>query len=121
MVQSDASSVDAYLAGAPPEHADRARRVRELARATLSDHDERMYWGMPAYLCEGRVSFGFAVQKQYLSLYFRVPGALDRNAVALAGVKRGKACLRFRKSAPVDWELIERLLVDTRKGTPAPA
>ena len=77
-----------------------------------------MHWGMPAYLHGGRVSFGFAVQKQYLSLYFRVPAAFERNAEALANLPRGKGCLRFRKSMTIDWALIGKLLEDTRGGPP---
>ena len=36
----------------------------------------------------------------------------------LADVSRGKAGLRFRKSAAVDWVLVEKLLVDTRDSEP---
>ena len=32
----------------------------------------------------------------------------------LAGLNTGKGCLRFRKSTPIDWALIEKLLRDTR-------
>jgi uncharacterized protein YdhG (YjbR/CyaY superfamily) len=114
MIQSSAPTVDAYLAQAPPEQAEKLRGIRERARSRLLDHDERMYWGMPAYLRDGRVSFGFAAQKQYVSLYFRLPAVLQRNADAVAGLSRGKACLRLRKSTGIDWPLIERLLEETQ-------
>jgi uncharacterized protein YdhG (YjbR/CyaY superfamily) len=120
MVQSQAPTVDAYLAEAPAAHAAQLRQIRELARTLLADYEERMHWGMPAYLQDGRVSFGFAAQKQYVSLYFRTPGTLERNADALRGVRRGKSCLRFRKPAEIQWSLVEKLLEDTRNSGPAP-
>ena len=114
MVQSKAATVEAYLADAAPERSAELRQLRALARKVLRDHEERMQWGMPAYVRAGRIAFAFAAHKQYLSLYFFDSPALERNAPALSDVSRGKRCLRFRKSARIDWRLIEKLLVDTR-------
>ena len=43
---------------------------------------------------------------QYVSLYFGVPEMLDRHAAALAQLRHSKGCLRYRRSAPMDWDLI---------------
>jgi uncharacterized protein YdhG (YjbR/CyaY superfamily) len=118
MVQSQAPTVDAYLVEASPRYAPILQQLRGLARRVLHDHDERMQWGMPVYVRRGRISFGFAEQKQYLTLYFVNSAALEKNVRDLAGVSRGKACLRFRRSAAVDWGLVEKLLVDTRDSEP---
>lgn len=118
MVQSQASTVDAYLTQASPDRAEALRRIRALARQVLQDHEERMHWGMPSYLRDGQVSFGFADRKSYLSLYFVNPAALDKNAPALEGLNRGKGCLRFRQPAAMDWNLLEKLLIDTRDSPP---
>lgn len=114
MVQSFAPTVDAYLAEASAERAETLRALRDLARRVLADHEERMQWGMPVYVRDDKIRFGFAEQKQYVSLYFMNSQALRKNAKALAGQNMGKGCLRFRKSAPIDWTLIEKLLRDTR-------
>jgi uncharacterized protein YdhG (YjbR/CyaY superfamily) len=114
MVQSQAPTVDAYLTQASPQRAPALQRVRALARQVLQDHEERMHWGMPSYLRDGRITFGFAETKHYLSLYFVNPAGLEKNAQALGGLDRGKGCLRFRQPAAVDWSLVEKLLIDTR-------
>lgn len=121
MAQSDAPTVARYIGGCSSEHAPALRRLRTLATRTLHGHEERMHWGMPAYLRENRVSFGFAVQSRYLSLYFRSPGLLDRSDAGLQRVKRGKGCLRFRRPEEIDWPLVERLLVETSNSAPPPA
>lgn len=121
MAQSDAPTVASYINGCPSEHAPALRTLRTLAARTLRDHEERMHWGMPAYLRQNRVSFGFAVQSRYLSLYFRAPGLLDKDVEALGNVSRGKGCLRFRRPDAIDWPLVERLLVETANSGPPPA
>lgn len=114
MAHSQARTVDAYLAEAAPERAEPLRRVRDLARQVLDDHEERMQWGMPSYVQADRIVFGFADRKQYIALYFLQPQALQKNAEALGRLRWGKSCLRFPKPAAMDFELIEKLLADSR-------
>lgn len=113
MVQSKAQTVDAYIAEASAERAPWLEQVRALARKCLPDHEEAMQYGMPVYRRNGVTEFGFASQKQYLSLYIARPDVLVRNAAALAGLDRGKGCIRYRKPETMDPVLVERLLRDT--------
>ncbi|MGA0605048.1 iron chaperone [Phenylobacterium sp. VNQ135] len=112
MVQSQAATVDAYLAEVSPAREPQLIRLREIARRVLADHHERMLWGRPTYLRHGRAIFGFAEQKQYVSLYFGDHELLDDHGESLSRVRRSKGCLRYRKSAPIDWAVIERLLAE---------
>lgn len=115
MVQSKATTVDDYLRQVSTERGAVLARIRNLARASLHDHEETMQWGMPVYVRSGAASFGFAEQKNYISLYFINPAGLNKNADAVARLRSGKNCLRLRKSTRPDWSLVERLLVDTRE------
>jgi uncharacterized protein YdhG (YjbR/CyaY superfamily) len=112
MVQSQAATVDAYLTEVSAARVPDLVRLREIARRTLSGHQESMLWGRPTYLRDGRAVFGFAEQKQYVALYFGKHGVLDDHGPAVANVRRSKGCLRYRKSAPIDWVLIEQLLAE---------
>jgi hypothetical protein len=120
MVHSNAPTVDAYLAQASPRRAAELRQVRELARRTLDDHDERIQWGMPVYAKCDQIRFGFADRREYISLYFMNTGVLVRNPKAFAGKSRGKSCVRFRRSDAIDWSELETLLRQTR-AAPSPA
>ena len=115
MVQSKAPTVDAYLAEARPEQRPYLAHLRDVARRVLVDHEERMQWGMPVYVRQEKIRFGFAGQKQFVSLYFMDPGVLDENPEALAGVVRGKSCLRFRRPEAIDLRLVETLLTRRRQ------
>ena len=113
MVQSRAATVDEYIAEAPPERRDALARLRDVARRVLADHDERMMYGMPAYVMGDQCAYAFASQKQYIALYVTKPGVHARNAEALKGLDCGKGCIRFRKPADIDFALVETLLRDT--------
>jgi uncharacterized protein YdhG (YjbR/CyaY superfamily) len=115
MVQSKAQTVDAYLAEAAPARRAYLQLVREVARRVLADHEERMHWGMPVYMRQQKIRFGFAEQKEFVSLYFMDPRVLDENREAIAGMIRGKSCLRFRRLERMDARLLERLLQDARQ------
>ena len=41
------------------------------------------------------------------------PGVHAKNAEALAGLNCGKCCIRFRKPADIDLDLVAKLLRDT--------
>ena len=120
MVQSSARNVDAYISEASPERAPYLRKVRDIALRTLQGYEERMQWGMPVYLRNGKAEFAFANQKQYLALYVMKTGVHAKNAKALAGLDCGKGCIRFRKPEVIDWLLVEKLLADTRASDQEP-
>ncbi len=69
MVQSKAATVDDYIAEAPPERREALAKVREIAGRELAGCEERMMYGMPAYVRADGSGFAFASQKQYIALY----------------------------------------------------
>lgn len=112
MVQSKATTVDAYLAEADPARLPWLTRIRDVARASLPGHVEEMQWGMPAYSIDGRAIFAFANQKQHVSLYLTGIKVPPQHEVALARLDHGKGCIRFRKPETIDFDLLAALLTD---------
>jgi uncharacterized protein YdhG (YjbR/CyaY superfamily) len=86
----------------------------------LDSYEERMQWGMPTYLRDGKAEVAFANQKQYIALYIMKTGVHAKNADALAGLDCGKGCIRFRRIDAIDWTLVDALLVDTRMSDETP-
>ena len=120
MVQSKAVTVDAYIAEAPPERRSALTRLRDLARVELPDHDERMAYDMPAYFRDDLSDFAFASQKQHLAIYVTKTDVHAKNADALAGLDCGKGCIRYRKPDAIDFDLVAKLLADTRESGETP-
>jgi uncharacterized protein YdhG (YjbR/CyaY superfamily) len=127
-MQSNANTIEDYMAEVPPER----RKVLEKVRRTILDHlpdgyEEVMNWGMITYQVplerysdtyNGRplMYAALASQKQHMALYLSAiymdedeRGRFEREYRASG--KRydaGKSCVRFRKLEDLPLELIGR-------------
>jgi uncharacterized protein YdhG (YjbR/CyaY superfamily) len=111
MVQSKAADVDGYFAEVPVERREALGRLRELCRAELPGHTEKMAYGMPAYeRPSGEGEIAFASQKQYISFYVLRTDVRKAFEERLATQDMGKGCLRFRKPEQIDFDLVRDLL-----------
>lgn len=113
-VQSAAENVDSYLAEVPDARRPVLSALREVLRAELAGYDEGMAHGMPVYGRGGAVEVAFASQRQHIAVYLGQE-VLTAHEEALAGVARGKGCLRFRRPEQLDLELIRTLARATRE------
>lgn len=114
MVQSKAQTVEAWMEAVEPDRAGVLAEVRRLCRERLAGWNERMQWGMPGYGPAGADAVvSFNSQKQYIALYVGA-AAIDRFADQLAGVDRGKGCLRYRRPGAIDLDVLALMLDDIR-------
>ena len=118
-MRSDAATVEAYIAGAPPERRGALELLQRLCREELVGFEEAMRYGMPSYLRDGAVELSFASQKQYISLYALRQAALDAAADPLTGLSVGKGCIRFRRPEQIDPATVRALLQATAADTGA--
>ena len=112
-MQSTATDVDAYLAEVPPERRPVLAAIRQLCLENLPGYEEGMDYGMPCYAKDGVVEFGFASQKNYISVYGPKSDALEAHRGEFVGASIGKGCIRYTKPEKVDLEAVARLLKAT--------
>lgn len=112
-MQSQAKNVEEYLKEVPTERLAALKQLREKCLATLVGYDESMTYGMPCYAKDGTVEVAFASQKNYISLYIMKNEVLNGHRTSLKGLNLGKGCIRYSKPAKIDFEIVEKLLVDT--------
>ncbi len=112
-MQSAAPDVDTYLAEAPQERWEILTAIRQLCREHLPSYQESMQYGMPCYARDGVVEFGFASQKQYISIYALKQDALDPLREAFTGARIGKGCIRYTKPEKVNLAAVASLLQAT--------
>ena len=102
------ASVDAYIAGFPPEVRTVLRKIRATVREATPAAVEKISWGMPAYSLDGMLTF-FAAFKAHVSFF---PGAegIEKFKKELAPYGTSKGTVRFPLGTPVPYGLLGRIV-----------
>jgi uncharacterized protein YdhG (YjbR/CyaY superfamily) len=113
-VRSQAANIADYINEQPEEWRPTLRKLRAACRRELKGYHETMAFGMPMYKRGGEVEVSFAKQARNLSLYILKQPVFDKHRSDLDGLSLGKGCIRYRRPAQVDWDVVTRLLSDSR-------
>lgn len=102
------STVDTYIAGFPPEVAERLTKLRATIRLHFDGGEETIRYGMPAVMVGTRYGLHFAGWKKHTALYpVRVlPEPLES---AVAPYRSGKDAVTFRHNQDLPYELVGRI------------
>lgn len=101
-------TVEAYVAGFPPEVGERLRRVRAAILAEVPDAEERMRYGIAAVMLGGRYALHFAGWTKHIGLY-PVPTLPEPLESEIAPHRRAKESLAFLHADPLPVELVSRI------------
>ena len=118
---SDTAAVDAYIAGFPPEVAERLRQVRAAILAEVPDAEERMRYGIAAVMLGGRYALHFAGWKKHIGLS-PVPTLAEPLESGVAARRSGADSVTFPHKEELPVELIgqvARAIVALRGPVPA--
>ena len=87
--------------------------LRLLTLKHLPTFTETFQYGFPVY--DGKGKFGFAIKKNYVSLYFhhyKVSELVEKHKAELGTYSFGKDTLRFKKISDVPIDVIENIILD---------
>jgi uncharacterized protein YdhG (YjbR/CyaY superfamily) len=103
-------TVDAFIAAAPPEHAEILSAVRATLLAALPGAEERVRYGMPAVMLGGRYGLHYQAWKHHLGLYpvGALPDALEAE---VAPYRRKKDSVNFTYRDGIPHELVAQIAV----------
>lgn len=107
------TTVDEYIAGFPPEVADRLQRIREIlvdavGAGSGAEPEERIRYGIAAVMLGGRYAIHFAGWKKHIGLY-PVPTLDEPLESEIAPYRAEKDSVVFPHSQEVPYELIGRV------------
>ncbi|MEV7693016.1 DUF1801 domain-containing protein [Microbacterium sp. NPDC089189] len=108
MATEQSSSVDAYIAGFPPEVAARMTQVREAILAEVPGAEEKMRYGIAAVMLGGRYALHYAGWKQHIGLY-PVPVLPQPLESEVAPLRSGADTVVLRHAVPLPVDLISRI------------
>ena len=100
-----AATVDEYIAGFPPEVAERLQRIREVIIAAVPDPVEKIRYGMAAVMLGGRYALHVAGWKKHIGLY-PVPALDDPLESRIRPYRAEKDSVVFPHSQPIPYDLV---------------
>src|SRR4030042_1177678 len=101
-------SVDAYIAGFPPEVREVLNKVRLTIRKAAPDAEERIAYGMPSFALKGALVY-FAAFKKHLGFFPTSPG-IEKFKTELAAYETSKGTVRFPLGRPVPYGRIATVI-----------
>jgi len=105
-----AESIDAYLADLPAHQRDALQALRAQIRRLITDAEEAISYGMPAFKLGGKPVVWFAAWKDHCSVYPLTDSFLADHADELAAFGRTKGSLHFSPEAPLPERLVEQIV-----------
>lgn len=103
-----AADVDAYIAGFPPEIAERLTLVREALLRAVPGADEVIRYDIAAVMLGGRYAIHYAGWRQHVGLY-PVPVLDDDLEEEVAPLRSGKDSVVLKHRVPLPVDLVERI------------
>jgi uncharacterized protein YdhG (YjbR/CyaY superfamily) len=108
------ASVDDYLDGLPAEARSIVNRVLDAIREALPGAEERVRYGMPAVMLEGRYAIHVAGWKRHVGIY-PVPPLPEPLEGEIAPYRAAKDAVHFRYADPLPYDLIRRLATELHR------
>ena len=109
-MKSKASSVAAYIAKSPPESRKPLRALRALVRAAAPRATEKISYGIPAFVLNGKNLVYIAGWKNHVSLYPVTAGVARSLKNDIKPYQTGKGTLQFPLANPLPKTLIRKIV-----------
>lgn len=110
LMQSKATTVTEYLREVPADRLDALLELRDLCLQTLTSYKETMLYGMPTYSLDNEARISWNSEKNYISIYINRSAVLEKFKPLIKKADFGKSCIRYRRPADIDWEIIKTIL-----------
>ena len=107
MPRTKPTTIEEYLAAAPPAAREHLREIRSILRQVAPDAVESIKWGAPV-LEEKRILFSYSAHRSHLNFMPTGP-SLTPFREELAGYRTGKDTIQFPYDRPLPTALIRRI------------
>ncbi len=106
--ESAPGSVDAYIAGFPPDVREVLEKIRLTIRKAAPEAEEKISYMMPAFVQDGPLVY-FAAFKSHIG-FFPTSTGIGKFKDELAAYGTSKGTVRFPLGRPVPYGLIARIV-----------
>lgn len=105
-----ATSVEAYLAAVPPADRKALEKLRAQIRAAAPKVTEKIAYGIPTFVHEGKNLVHMAAYKDHCSFFPGSGGVTMALEDALTGYKMAKGTIQFAPEKPIPAALVKRIV-----------
>lgn len=105
-----AEEIDAYLDSLEEPKRTTLSQLRQAILRVLSDAEQGISYGVPAFKVRGKTVAGFAAFKNHLSYLPHSGSVFPELPEELAGYSMSSGALRFEIDNPLPQELVEKLI-----------
>ena len=105
----NAAEVTAYIAARPAKHRKALRQMRAAIKSVSPAIGEKMSYGIPTFILDGKWLVYIAAFKEHVSMYPATAGMKAKHGEAMAKYRHGAGTLRFSLDNPLPLRLIKQL------------
>ena len=102
-------TVDEYISQFSPGLQEILQTLRKTIQTAAPDAQEKISWGMPAYVLNGYLVF-FAAHKHHIGFYPAGTSGIEAFKRELAEYKSSKGAVQFPLDQPLPFELISKIV-----------
>src|SRR3990167_2494762 len=102
-------NVDEYIANFPEEIQKRLKEIRKTIKEEAPEAGEKISYGIPSTILNGKYFIYFAGYKNHISLYPVTP-AMETSIKEIPEYRTGKGTLQFPIDKPLPVKLIKRIV-----------
>jgi uncharacterized protein YdhG (YjbR/CyaY superfamily) len=104
------ATIDAYLAGLPPDQRAALNALRKTIAAAAPEAEEALSYGVPAFRYKGRPLVSYVAAKAHCSFFPMSPKVVDDHRAELTDFDLDKGTIRFQPDHPVPTDLVARIV-----------
>jgi uncharacterized protein YdhG (YjbR/CyaY superfamily) len=102
--------VQRFLDNLPARSRSALLDLRQTIRAVLSEAEERIGYGVPAFYYRKRPLVSYGATSKHCALYVQSPQVVEKYRADLTGFDLSKGTIRFQPEQPLPGDLIEKLV-----------
>ena len=101
-------TIDAYIAGFPPDIQDILQRIRARIKAIVPDAEEAIKYQLPTFILKGNLVH-FGAFKKHIGFY-PSPTGIEKFKAELSVYEGAKGSIRFPLDQPIPYDLITEVV-----------
>jgi len=103
-------TIDEYLAGVKPDQRIALEKLRRAIRATATNAEECISYGIPAFRLNGRALVFFGAWANHCAFYPGSSATMKKFHTDLKGFEISKGTIRFSADKPLPVALVKKLV-----------